>query len=431
MDRTVIVVGAGVIGSSVAFHLAKAGYAVTVVDRAGGPGHGSTSASSAVIRFDYSTFDGVLTAWESAGRWAAWPDYLGLAAELPLARFHKCGMAFLDADVVPRERITGFYREIGIPFERLEGARLSERVPGIDRGRYWPPKPVTSDEFFAESATELGATYTPDAGFVDDPQFAAANLAEAARAHGATLLFKARIVGIEQTEAGWTVALADGRRLTAEVVVNAAGPWSTIVNTMAGIGDDFTVSLRPLRQEVHYVPAPPGYSDGERLGPDVADLDLGTYLRPDTRGGLLVGGTEPECDRLDWLDDPDDADLNRTAERFEAQVLRAARRFPDLAVPSQPKGVVGVYDVSSDWAPIYDKTDREGFYVAIGTSGNQFKNAPLAGEFLAALVEATDSGHDHDRDPVRYRGVRSGREINLGAFSRRRAPTASSGTVMG
>jgi len=147
---------------------------------------------------------------------------------------------------------------------------------------------------------------------------------------------------------------------------------------------------------------------------------------------LYVGGTEPECDPFEWLDDPDQATAFATAERFQAQVLRAARRLPRLNVPNRISGIAGVYDVASDWTPIYDRTDLDGFYVAIGTSGNQFKNAPLAGRFIATLIEAVEAGHDHDSDPLHYRGEYTEHEINLGAFSRKRAVNAaSSGTVMG
>jgi glycine/D-amino acid oxidase-like deaminating enzyme len=97
-----------------------------------------------------------------------------------------------------------------------------------------------------------------------------------------------------------------------------------------------------------------------------------------------------------------------------------------------PRGVAGVYDVSEDWTPIYDRTELDGYYVAMGTSGNQFKNAPVVGRFMAALVEFVESGHDHDRDPLRFVAERTGNTINLGAFSRRRPFNANStGTVMG
>ena len=70
--------------------------------------------------------------------------------------------------------------------------------------------------------------------------------------------------------------------------------------------------------------------------------------------------------------------------------------------------------------PIYDRTSLEGYYVAIGTSGNQFKNAPLVGRFLAALVEAGERGHDHDAHPVTVTGTHTGLAIDLGHYSRRR-----------
>jgi hypothetical protein len=69
--------------------------------------------------------------------------------------------------------------------------------------------------------------------------------------------------------------------------------------------------------------------------------------------------------------------------------------------------------------------------MACGTSGNQFKNAPLAGQFIRALVDAADRGTDHDAEPVQFVGRRTGRAINVGAFSRHRDPAVTSGTVMG
>ena len=103
-----VVVGSGVIGSAVALELARGGRSVLVLDKAAGPGHGSTSASSAVIRFMYSTFESVATAWESKFCWEQWADHLGVAGlpapEQPdLSRFHRTGMLHLDVPAVPRE----------------------------------------------------------------------------------------------------------------------------------------------------------------------------------------------------------------------------------------------------------------------------------------------------------------------------------------
>lgn len=417
-----VVVGAGVIGSSIALELSRAGLSVIAVDKASGPGQGSTSASSAIVRFNYSTWDGIATAWESKHCWENWADHLEGVDETGMAGFRRTGMVFLDVDVAPMTRVIPMFDKAGIPYERWETEELLRRVPGIDAGRYWPPRRVDDPEFWEEARGSLGALWTPDAGFVDDPTQAAVNLANAARRRGTQHLFGRSVVSVLGTGATEGVQLDDGTTVSAPVVINAAGPWSGALNELAAVGDGWSVSVRPMRQEVHHVPAPRGYSSSAQLGPIVSDLDLGTYLRATPGDGLLVGGTEPECDPLQWLDDADVFNPNPTSAVFEAQVTRAARRLPELGVPGKPLGVAGVYDVTEDWTPIYDRTEREGFFVAIGTSGNQFKNAPLAGKFLAALVQGETS----------YVGEHTGLRVDLAAFSRLRERNAdSSGTVMG
>jgi glycine/D-amino acid oxidase-like deaminating enzyme len=189
------------------------------------------------------------------------------------------------------------------------------------------------------------------------------------------------------------------------------------------------MELKPLRAEVHQISNPKDILPGPIMG----DLDLGTYVRSGPGGITLVGGTEPECDVLEWVepDKVDEVNMTRTVEVFESQTYRFARRFPAAQIPATPVGVVGVYDVSSDWTPIYDKTDVPGFYVAIGTSGNQFKNAPGAGLIMAYLISQVENGADHDAKPVIYPCKKTNKEINLGTFSRKRARNLTSGTVMG
>ncbi|MDP9101801.1 MAG: FAD-binding oxidoreductase [Actinomycetota bacterium] len=417
-----VVVGAGVIGSSIALELSRAGLTVLVVDKASGPGQGSTSASSAIVRFNYSTWDGVATAWESKHCWEKWADHLGGVDEAGMARFHRTGFVMLDVDVAPLWRVTPLFDRAGIPYEHVDAEGLARLIPGIDTGQYWPPRRIDDPQFWADTDRSLGALWSPDGGFVDDPALAAVNLANAARRLGTDFVYGRSVVSVLGDGGTTGVRLDDGTVLSAPVVVNAAGPWSGALNALAGVGDGWTVSVRPMRQEVHHVPAPPGYGADGGLGPIVADVDLGTYMRATPGGGLLVGGTEPECEPLQWIDDPDTANLNPTQAVFESQVTRAARRFPQLGVPGKPVGIAGVYDVTEDWVPIYDRTERDGYFVAIGTSGNQFKNAPLAGKFIAALV----AGETH------YTGEHTGLTIDLGSFRRDRERNAdSTGTVMG
>ncbi|MBE7187412.1 FAD-binding oxidoreductase [Jatrophihabitans endophyticus] len=436
----VAVVGAGVIGASIALELARAGRDVLVLDKAGGAGHGSTSASSAIIRFTYSTFDAVALSWEAKFCWQAWAEHLGVRDPSGTAAFHRTGMLTLDVELMPRARMLDLFDRVGVPYEQFDAEQLVRRFPHLDNGRYWPNKPVSDDAFWADATGTLGGVFTPDAGFVDDPGLAAQNLAAAAAAHGARFAFHTAVSAVHQKPAGgWRLELADGSSVDCAAVVNAAGPWSGALNRLAGVGAEFTVGVRPLRQEVHEVRAPAGYGDSYShddgvggTGPAFADLDLGTYVRPSVHGTLFVGGTEPECDPLEWLDDPDDCDPRVTAERHEAQVSRAARRLPGLGVPNRRTGIAGVYDASDDWMPIYDRTDAPGWYVAMGTSGNQFKNAPVVGRLMATLIEQVESGHDHDAAPVRCTMAHTGAVVDLGTFSRmRKRNEASSGTVMG
>ena len=214
------------------------------------------------------------------------------------------------------------------------------------------------------------------------------------------------------------------------MVVNVGGPHSAHLNELAGVTADMRIANRPLRQEVFAVPAPAGMllADG---APFVADLDLGQYFRPQEGGTILVGGTEAACDELEWIDDAEVFDEVASVEGWERATLRLARRVPALGIPNRPVGLAALYDVSDDWVPIYDRSSLNGFFMACGTSGNQFKNAPMAGQFLRALIDAADAGIDHDAQPVQFTGALTGRSIDLGAFSRRRAPSATSGTVMG
>lgn len=447
-----VVIGAGVIGSSIALQLKRSGHDVSVIDRNSAAGMGSTSASSAVVRFNYSTFDAVALAWES---YSLWKDFQNLIdgsngySKNPLsnsqeyyAHLEDRGFVMLDAPILSNEKTMKLYEKIGIPYEIWDSNTLKKRMPGINAGKYWPNKPVKSDEFWDEASEELGAIFSKHGGYISDPLLAAQNFAAAAKREGVNFYFRKSVIGIEKNNgrvSGVRVSdfdsqsnkavVGNSKIIAADLVVNVAGPWSTQINQLAGAGSDFTVGLKPLRVEVHQISTPKDILPGPIMG----DLDLGTYLRSGPGGITLVGGTEPECDELEWVEPDlvDEVNMTRTVELFESQTYRFAKRFPAAQIPSNPVGVVGIYDVSSDWTPIYDKTDVPGFYVAIGTSGNQFKNAPGAGLIMAHLINQVEMGHDHDNHPIIYRCLNNNLEINLATFSRKRAGNTTSGTVMG
>lgn len=425
-----VIIGAGVVGASIARSLQQAGRDVVVVDKGPAVGGGSTSASSSIVRFAYSTRAGVIASWESAQRWQVWPDFVGPVEE-PVARFHAIGILLVLAPDDDLGRCTEHFDALGIRYDYLDGPALAARFPALDTGRYHPPRLGSDRTFFAGPSGSVRGLWQADAGFVDDPQLAARNLMDAARREGTIVRLRTAVVGVRRSSHGVTgVDLGGGDAIVAPVVVNAAGPWSSGINRLAGVERDMAIRTRALRQEVAGARAPSGFTvdDG---GTVVGDLDLGAYLRPQPGGSLIVGGVEADCDPLHWVDDPDHDGLATDPAMLETLLLRAARRVPALEFPRQPRGLSGHYDVSDDWVPIYDRSSLPGYYMAIGTSGNQFKNAPIIGDIMATIIERCETGHDHDAEPVSLHCSYSGFTLDLGAFSRNRAPAATAGNVLG
>jgi sarcosine oxidase subunit beta len=182
-------------------------------------------------------------------------------------------------------------------------------------------------------------------------------------------------------------------------VVNVAGPHSSKINKLVSADKDMRITTRALRQEVAHIPAPQGF-DFENRGLVVSDNDIGVYCRPETGNHILAGSEDPECDPHDWVD-ADDFSRDFT-DQWTTQALRLGQRIPELAIPSRMRGVVDLYDVTEDWLPIYDRSAVDGFYMACGTSGNQFKNAPVAGRLMSALIDYCESGNNHDQIPLQF-----------------------------
>ena len=420
----VVIIGAGVIGAALAYELSRRGLSTLSLDALPSAGYGSTSNSSAIVRFSYSTLPGVSMAWEALHYWRDWRGYLGLSERRPtpdLAELVTCGMLLLDTPSGHAARVVPLFDELQIPYEHWDAAGVEQRLPLLDARVMGPPAPVDSDAFWAEPGEPLaGGVWMPDAGYVNDPQLASRNLAQAAQALGARFLFHAPVVDVRRRGGRVTgVTLADGSVIDAPVVVNVAGPHSGRVNELAGLAGTMAIGTRPMRQEVHHLPSPVG-PDGRGLDVLVGDDDTGIYFKPEAGAMVAIGSMEPACDELEWLDSPDDYRPTVSTAGWERQTLRLARRVPELRIPNRPLGIVGIYDVADDWIPIYDRTDLDGFYVAIGSSGNQFKNAPFAAHAMAELIVAVEAGHDHEARPVTVRGPYTGAEFDLGFFSRNR-----------
>jgi glycine/D-amino acid oxidase-like deaminating enzyme len=107
------------------------------------------------------------------------------------------------------------------------------------------------------------------------------------------------------------------------------------------------------------------------------------------------------------------------------------KRIPELQL-GPPRGVASLYDVTvQDWYPIADKTDLEGYYVCIGTSGSSFKTAPVLGCLMAEIIESCEGGADIDAEPFQLTLQRAGVTIDTRFLSRLREDLTSTGTVIG
>ena len=428
-----IIIGTGVIGAATAFEMAKLGYRTLSLDRNAQVGHGSTAGSCAIIRMHYSTFDGTAFAWEGYHYWRDWAEYLGLPEGLPLAEFRECGCMVMrtpENDFLKKHLENS--RKLDIPVEEWDEAAILERLPIYSLESFHPPKARDDEEFGQPNGRALhGALFWPNGGYVTDPALSAQNLMEAAKLHGAEVRLNAEVAAILLENGRVTgVRLANGEEIHAPIVVNVAGPGSAIVNEMAGVAEEMAIKTRPLRQEVVHVPSPEGF-DFEREAFVVSDNDIGCYVRPEHGNHILIGSEDPECDPHDWAKNDTEYDRNFT-EQWTTQALRYAQRVPSLGIPSRLRGVVDLYDASTDWIPIYDKSSLGGYYMACGTSGNQYKNAPIAGKMMAALVRYCEDGNDHDAAPMRFTLPYIGREIDVGFYSRKREINAeSSFSVLG
>ena len=425
MNRTAdaIIVGAGVIGSAVAFELAKRGYKTLNIDKLPTSGYGSTSNSCAIVRAHYSTWDGVAMAYEGFFYWDDWDNYIGVKDERGLIKYMKTGSIMFKLQGEDHSsKSLKLFKEIGVEHEIWDLEKMKEMIPIYSHDQYdGTTRPDEDDHFWDKTGKKIeGAVYTPGSGYVSDPQLTSHNLQVAAEANGGEFLFNSEITEIKQQNgrvAG--VTLKTGEQIDSPIVVNVAGPHSFVINRMADVEKEMNIKTKALRHEVHHVPSPEGY-DFEKDGFHTSDGDNSIYFRPETGNTILIGSEDPLCDPKEWIADPDNYNQQVTESQWKAQVYRCARRIPQLKIPSRTSGVVDLYDVSDDWLPIYDKSALKGFYMAIGSSGNQFKNAPVAGHCMAELIDACEKGQEHDSDPVKVKTVYTGLELNMGFYSRNR-----------
>ncbi|KAB8192995.1 FAD-dependent oxidoreductase [Nonomuraea phyllanthi] len=350
----VIVVGAGVTGTSTAFHLAERGArSVTVLD-ARHAGEGMSSRSSALVRMHYTFEPEVRLAVDSLAYFRDWPERVGRP---PV--FQECGFVRIvapgEADLL-RANVT-MQRACGAEAEVITADDLLALEPG------WRADDV------------VAAAYEPRAGY-GDGAVAAGDFLSRAREEGVAYRPNTRVRALVESGGRIRGVRTDQGDIMADVVILATGVWTRPL--LATVGTD--LPIEPEYHEVAVLRDPPGAPAGR-----TACIDSGTrtYFRPEPGAGLLLGDFIGPRDGID----PDDFPQTPRDDSVVEMVGRAARRVPALESAGISRGVTGVYDMSPDARPMLGPVaGLEGLIVAAGFSGMGFKICPAVGRALAELT---------------------------------------------
>jgi sarcosine oxidase, subunit beta len=349
-----LILGAGVMGASIAFHLAKRKAGRIVVIDKDHVARGGSGRSSALIRMHYSFPPEVQLAVESLKMFQNWQEIVGTPGD-----FHKTGFVRIVApsETARLKANVEMQRKFGVNAHVITRAELQELEPG------W-----TLDD------VEVAA-YEPDSGYGDGAGVAN-DFLSSAREMGAMYCPRTQVTNIlREGDRVVGVATQAGERIIAPCVIVAIGPWSRPL--LSSIGFDL-----PIETEFHHVAIlrkPP-----EMQGGGCACIDSGsaTYFRPDAHDKFLVGDFYGRRGV-----DPDDFPQSASAESLENLIERASRRIPALVNAEVMRGVTGVYDMTPDSRPMLGRAPAlSGLYICAGFSGMGFKISPAVGLVMSELV---------------------------------------------
>ena len=362
----VIVFGAGVIGSSVAFHLAQLGAGrVLVLDRTQ-VGAGTTSQSSGILRTHYSVIENVelaLTSWQVFKNFAA---YLG--DEEASAGLVKCDYLIASPAGPKLEALRSALqgqRRKGITVQELDAARASSLLP-IAR---------------FDDAALIG--FEPEAGFAD-AYLTATGFARAARRRGVKIIESVEVQLLLHTQGRVRGVETSKGTFTSPVVVSTQNIWARDIERWTGIAS-------PVNAERHTVLALQGPEPYTYQMPVYKDLGSAGMLYCRSYGGTQMLVSEGTAGLT--LPAPDNEQGDVSMDHVVEVGAQVAERFPSFETAGLASSWTGVYDVTPDWNPVLGRLpDMQGLVVGYGFSGHGFKLSPGVGRVLAqeALGLQTD-----------------------------------------
>ncbi|MBI3329814.1 MAG: FAD-binding oxidoreductase [Nitrospinae bacterium] len=351
----IIIIGAGVMGASLAFHLTHGGMRnVTVLDKHGLCG-GMTAKSGALVRMHYTNEPEARMAFASFRYFQHWKELVGGACGFTRTGF----ILTVTPDNADRLRTNvARLQQIGVKTSVVTAQELRELQP------------------FCQVDDLTLAAYEPESGYADPKATTTAFMQQAQR-QGATLR-EGVIVTAIRTSGGRVMGVDTNEgSIAAPIVVVMAGPWSDRLLRTAGIA----FPLTPQRAQLAFYQRPPELTAGHLVFIDGA---LGTYFRPHGQGLTLLGmgSWKPEPPP-----DPDAYNEANDLDFIPAARAKVARRLPPLQLAEYVQGHAGIYDVSPDTRAILDRAPGiEGLYMAAGFSGTGFKISPAVGACMAELI---------------------------------------------
>ncbi|WP_327322014.1 FAD-binding oxidoreductase [Streptomyces sp. NBC_01210] len=346
----VVIIGGGVVGASIAFHLAEAGVRDVLVLERDEPASGSSGKPIGGIRAQFSDPLNIRLGQRSLEAWRAFNARPG--ADIGM---ESVGYLFLlgsKAEEATFQQAVDVQNELGVRSRIITPREAHELCPYVD------PHSV------------VAAAYSPDDGYAL-PKAAVHGYLRAARRLGATLRTHCTVTGIDVGGGRVRAVRTTSGTVRTSTVVCAAGPWSAAVGAMAGV----ELPVTPLRRQIALTgplsPAPPRV-------PFTLDFDSTLYFHNDGAGGLVLGLSDPRQEpgfgrefSQEWL------------EPFREA---AARRAPALAGLQARSGWAGLYEMTPDRNALIGRAGEvNGFLYATGFSGHGFLQAPAVGETVRDL----------------------------------------------
>lgn len=346
----VVVIGGGVMGASTAYHLALEGVKnVLLLEKESYFGQGATGRCAGGIRHQFATEVNVRLSMVSLAMLDRFKQETGQDPEV-----RKCGYLFVltdEKDVDSFKRNMEMQQRLGVATVWLDGEEIRARLPVMR---------------FPDA---IGGTYNPDDGLAD-PNGVVMGYIQAARKLGVKPLTDVEVTEVV-LEAGRVSAIATNHgRIQTGNIVNAAGPWASLIGEMAGVD----IPITPLRRQmITTTPLP----DLPKDFPFVIDFARSLYFHREGEG-ILTGMSNPEQDP--GFDQSID-------EGWEvAAMSAAAERMPMLERAGRLAGWAGLYEVTPDAHPILGPTPVEGFWLVGGFSGHGFMHGPVAGKLMQEFI---------------------------------------------